>query len=161
MSNLKPSDFTIDPLALDREWVRQPALYKEVADLAVDAHAATDQAAAAIGLEKAELDAAIRHDPEAFGLTKVTEPTVKATVEGHPDYQAAVAHHLDCKHQGALLEASLRALEHKKAALQGLVSLHGQSYFSAPTTDAAGREALDESAKGGARRRRRRPSDKE
>lgn len=134
----------IDPDALDIHWIKQPKLvYRYALKLAA---AKLDLADAKNNLEivKADLDKSIREDPENYGCSKLTEKAVENCVLSQGAYRRAVRDVNKSKHTVDVLEAAILALEHKKRALENLVTLHGQNYFSSPKVTGAGREAGEE-----------------
>lgn len=153
-------DASIDPMRLDYEWVRQPALYHEYSVKVAEARRDADRAKAKVDVAKAEAELDIRANPKEYGHEKVTEALVTALVAVHPQVKAAVRSHLDAKHDADILQAAVNALDHKKRALENLVELHGRDYFSQPVAHSpAGREAMGEATKTAARRRTQRQRD--
>lgn len=139
--------FEIDEHRLDSEWVRQPAVYYRYAVKLADARTAYEQAKAARDVTVAELDREIRTHPEVYGVAKITEGVVEKTVLLQPEYQKAIAEVIDAKHQMDMLQAAVDTLEHRKRALENLVSLHGQNYFSTPRAPHGTEEEMDEAVK--------------
>lgn len=151
------SFFEIDEHNLDREWVKQPSLYFTWARKLADARQDLDEAKAKVDVTKAEVSRAIRDDPEDHGLEKVTEAAVTAAIPEHPDMIRAVKELSKARHKVDVYQAAVNALDHRKRALEKLVDLHGQNYFSTPRApDAESAEALEEAGKQHARRRGRR-----
>jgi hypothetical protein len=143
--------FQIDPNALDREWVQQPALYHKYAVRLANARRDAEQAETLIDVVYAELDAAIRANPEKYGVAKITEPSVKAAILGHRKYKAATAAHIEAKHAAGILQAAVSTMDHRKRAFENLVDLRLADYFSEPRTT-SGREQYDRAKKRQARR---------
>ena len=129
--NLEHS-LTIDETVLDEEWIEQPKLYFHWARKLADARRSLDESKSNLDVVKAELDRAIRSDPERFGLPKVTEAVVTTAIPNQPKYQSALEVLRNDKHTVDILSAAVTALDHRKAALGKLVDLHGQNYFSSP-----------------------------
>ena len=132
----------IDQNALDREWVRQPTLYFKYALKLAEAKKSVQESAAALDLARAEVSRNIRAVPQDFGLEKVTEKAVEAAILEADAYLVAQEDLNHAKHEVDVLVAVVNALEHKKRSLEGLVSLHGQNYFSSPRADGAGDTGL-------------------
>jgi hypothetical protein len=140
-------DITIDQAALDQEWLRQPSLFGDYAEAKAEAEKAADEAKEYRDLIEARLDKEVRSNPSAFGLDKVTDKAIGVVVSTHPDFQKAVAALIQARYELALISGALEALRHRKSALENLVVLHGQNYFSTPrprTEAAAGHRALAE-----------------
>lgn len=132
MPKKQPSDFMPDKDDLDGEWVRQPELYHEYATQLADARLDLEEKRNALDVIQAELDNDIRTDPDAYGFTKVTDAVVKATLPAQPEYKKATDRVNKARHRVHILEAAVASLDHKKKALENLVYLHGQNYFSSP-----------------------------
>jgi DNA repair ATPase RecN len=128
----KPDFFLIDPNALDREWIAQPALYHEYATKLADAKRAAEQAKTAVDVVWATVETAVRETPAKYGIEKVTEAAVKAAVSTHRKYAAAIQAAIDAKHAVDILQAAVNTLDHRKRALENLVDLRLADYFSEP-----------------------------
>lgn len=125
----------LDELRLDEHWIEQPKLFfRHASNLAVarrDLKDLEDE----LGIVQAEVSRSIRDDPQRYGLSKVTEPAVKAAIPEHRRYVKQIKKINAAKHNVEILSAFVTALEHRKRALEKLVDLHGQNYFSVPRTD--------------------------
>lgn len=122
----------IDPLRLDEEWLGAAAMFHHFACKAADADAAADAAKSHVKIVAAELELAIRDDPEAYGLKKATEASVEAAVFANMAYRAAVKRLNDANHGAALARAATAALDTRKRALEKLVDLLKQDYYAQP-----------------------------
>ena len=150
---IDPTILQIDELRLDREWTRQPKLMWEFGERLADARRDHEAAKNVLEATAAEVDAEIRKDPKAFGLDKVTEAVVKNAVVLCEDYETTQAEVLQAKHRVDVLAAIVNALEHKRRALENLVSLHGMSYFAEPRPRSdADCEAMEDLKRKAARR---------
>ncbi len=130
---MNSSDFLkIDPLALDKEWLGQPALYFEYAEKLADARRKSDEAKSNLDLVYSELSAKIRSTPDRFGVDKVTESAVSDKIKETGEYRGAQKVLNDAKYKVDIMQAAVTALDHRKRALTMLVELHGQNYFSDP-----------------------------
>lgn len=125
-------DTQINPEALDVEWIRQPALVAKYAQASAYAKDAVSRAKDNLEVVKAQMDGEIRKDPAKFGVDKVTEAVVSATILKTGEYQLANDEYLKSKLSADLVQAATIALDHKKAALENLVRLMGQQYFAGP-----------------------------
>lgn len=132
----KSEFFDLDMHRLDEEWLRQPRLYHDYAVKLADARATWERAKAAREVVQAELDRDARRSPSLFGLDKVTEPAVEKAVLLHKRYQKANEEVIIAKHEMDVLQAAVDTLEHKKKALENMVSLHGRDYFAVPRATA-------------------------
>lgn len=147
------SFFNIDRDRLDVAWLNQPALYFDYAIKLADARREHDEAKATLDVVKAELDMKIRTAPERYNVAKVTETAVAAAILQHRSYQTALEEVGEAKHTMDVYAATTAALEHRKAALQALVQLHGQNYFAKPT----GKPEDIQAVKDAQRNRRKQP----
>lgn len=143
----------IDQYALDEEWLNQPVKMEEAGRLLADARYELDLATAKLSIIAAELDAAIRDDPQQFGLSKATDKSVEKAVLNNPRHQKQQVKVLKLKHKVGLLQSLVTALDHRKKALENLVFLHGQQYFSSPRASAEDRETIEEMDRQKTRRR--------
>jgi len=148
-----PDDiFDLDPLTLDKHFLQQPKLVWNYGKELADAKDESDRAKSRMDLAKAEARAEITDNPESFGLSKTTESALNSAVELHPLLCKARTRLQKRKHRVDVLLAFLSALEHRKRALEGLVSLHGQQYFATPKADSDGQEFLNAQQKMSRRR---------
>jgi len=148
-------EIQIDENSLDVEWVGQPRMYFKYASMLADAKREQDQAKVELDLVTAELDMVIRSDPDKFGIGKVTEAAIKATVLAQKEYGKAQKAVLTAKHGVDVLGAAVTALDHRKKALEGLVQLRLANYFSEPRAPEGAKERLGEASKENIRRRGR------
>ena len=125
----------IDEGSLDQEWIDQPKRFLEHATLLADAKDALERAKARLDVTEAEIENEIRDNPVKYGLKlPVREGSIKLRVLLHADHKKATRKVNRCKHRVNILDAVVTALEHRKRALEKLVDLHGQGYFSKPVT---------------------------
>jgi len=156
MVNLvKKNDLDIDKNNLDEEWLNQPALYGTYALLAASARQSYDEAKVALDVTKAEVDKAIRNNPEDFGLSKLTESVINTTIPAQEAYKIAMKEVIEAKHHLDILIAMVSALDHRKTALSKLVDLLLADYFSKPMASEEAKEMTDQMEKRTARRRAR------
>ena len=119
-----------------------------------DAQRELDQMKSALDLKRADLDADIRSDPAAYGITKITEKAVENYIIADPLFQKAIKGVIDAKHSVGIIKSAVDALDCRKHALECLVKLHGQGYFAACKADGDDKEAMDVAEKRAIRRRR-------
>jgi hypothetical protein len=111
----------VDRDRLDEEWITQPQNYEEAAEDLAEAKFAADQAKAALDVAKAESELDVRNRPVEYHIEKVTEGVVAAHVARHPNVKKATETCNKKRYRVNILEAKVRALEHKKTALENLV----------------------------------------
>lgn len=134
---------SIDQNKLDREWTDQPKRFYDYAIKLADARADQERSKVELDLAVAELDQAIRQEPERFGIEKITEAAVKNAILMTPRYAKYMKKVIAAKHRVDVLQAAVTALDHRKRALEKLVDLHGQNYFSEPRAKGENRQAMD------------------
>jgi len=124
--------FDLDQNRLDEEWLIQPKLYFQHALLLAAAKETVDRFKSRLDVIAAELDQDMRADPEKYDMERVSEASIKAAICLQDDHEEATKDLARAKHRVDVLQAVINALEHRKRALEGLVTLHGQNYFSTP-----------------------------
>jgi len=134
----------IDQNDLDKEWVNQPSLYYKYATDLADAKQDLEEAKSDFDVVKAELDQTIRSFPEKYGLAKLTEAGVASAIPNQDRYKTARDNIIARKHDVDILEAAVSALDHRKKALENLVSLFLANYYSSPKAPNHGRERMAE-----------------
>ena len=125
-------DIRIDDSSLDVEWLEQPALFMRYAKHSAEARRLLDEAKQKLDVTKAEVDKAVRENPEACGIVKVTEGAVQSAILTNADYTEAYQEYLNAKYEADMASYAVQAFNQRKEALENLVRLHGQSYFAGP-----------------------------
>lgn len=144
--------FDLDLNRLDKEWISQPKIYFKYASKLADARRELEEQKAELDIVRAEIDKEIRDDPALFDIVKTTETLITNTILQQKRYQEAQAKVRTAKHDMDILQAAVSALDHRKAALENAVKLHGQNYFSTPVaTDENSKEIVDDIEKRSAR----------
>lgn len=134
--------FAIDKDRLDEEWVSQPLLYYKYAMRLADAREEFDRAKARKEVVEAELDAAIRRDPPAFGLEKITDDAIKKAIIRQRRHTEAQEELIKAKHTMDVLDLTVDTLDQRKRALEKLVDLRLKEYFSEPRASVGAREDM-------------------
>jgi hypothetical protein len=132
MSNYE-KDVTIDPDALDVEWLGQPRLIFKYSKKSAEVQQELSNAKEALELTKATLDKKIRTNPEKYGIEKITETVVANTIISQDDFKEANQVYQEAQFEVNILRGVMDALNNKKSALENLVKLHGQNYFAGPS----------------------------
>lgn len=125
-------DLYIDDSALDIEWLDQSMLFMKYARHAAEARRTLDETKQALDIKKSEVDKAIRENPDAFGIEKVTEGAIQSAILTEGGYQEAYQIFLDAKFESDMASNAVQAFNQRKEALENLVKLNGQQYFSGP-----------------------------
>ena len=136
--------FELDLLTLDKHWLEQPLLVAEYGIMLADAKDAHDRSKAQLDVTRAEVEAKIITNPKKYKLEKVTVSAINAKVALNKKVLADQRTMQKKKHRVDVLQATMNSLEHRKRALEGLVSLHGQQYFAPPQATTEGHLALDD-----------------
>ena len=125
-------DIRIDPTALDVEWLEQPELMRKYAKHVTEMEKLRDEAKERLEVGKAQIEMAIRNEPERFGLKKVTEGGIQSTILLQDEYKRLVQDYNDAKYEYGVAVAAVRAIDQRKTALENLVKLLTTSYFAGP-----------------------------
>ena len=144
-----------DPNELDREWVNQPRLRFRYGVRLADARKALSEAKADVELTSVELELTIRSKPAKFGLDKVTEAAIKATVLQQEEYTTAKNAVIGAQHEVDVLDAAVSAIDHRKKALEDLVALFLAGYFAKPNAPEGAKDKMEDIEKHAVRRRGR------
>jgi len=126
-------DIKINPEALDVEWCRQAQTFFRYAEQTAKAHDRADRLKERLDVVDAGLGLKIRSSPASYGLEKVTEAGVQASILLNPERAAVAKEVADAVYELEVFQAAVRALDQKKAALENLVRLQGQQYFAGPS----------------------------
>lgn len=125
-------DINIDEGALNEEWERQASLYVHYSIKVASAERKRNKAKEKLDVTKAELDRDIRKNPADFGLEKITDTPVANCILTQDEYKEAHEELIETSYELSVLQGVLRAFDHKKKALENLVSLHIAGYSAEP-----------------------------
>ncbi len=126
-------DITINQDALDVEWLEQPRLMLKYGRYMAEAELELATAKQNMEVKYAELDKDIRENPGDYGIEKIVEAGVMAAIKMNEGYKSAVKEYNECQYEYTMAKNAVKAFEHKKEALENLVRLFGQQYFSGPS----------------------------
>lgn len=126
------NDLKIDEHRLEKEWLKQPALYMQYAEKAALADSKAKRAKENVETIKAERSAYYRKKHSDEG-EKFTENSISVEVQTDTECIDAVSEYITAMEHAAVLSAAVKAFEHKKAALENLVRLTLAGYYSQPT----------------------------
>lgn len=124
--------FEINRMALDTQWEEQPMLYLEHAERLAEANAAVDAIKDELERLKAEVDGEARGELSRNG--KFTEAMVASYIALDERMETKMKELREAQREAAACKADVIALDHRKSALENLVRLHGQEYFSVPVS---------------------------
>ena len=125
---------SIDPLKLGDEWLKQPGLFMYWSKKSVDAREKMERLKFDLDKYEACLAAQVRKDPSSYGLEKVTESAINQFVASDAQVIKLNEMLIGLRAEAELLNRMVTALEQRKKALENLVYLNQQDYFSLPTT---------------------------
>lgn len=126
-------DKSIDPNQLDIECVRQAEIFHKWADRSARATAVVERTKFKRDVVEAQMEIAVRKDPQAYDILKPTEGAIKAIVHVSNKYLKAYEAYLDAREESKLLDVAVATMEQKKRMLEVLITLHGQQYFAGPS----------------------------
>ena len=133
---MKESDYTKDIEVnegdLKEEWERQPGLYLHYSFKLASAERTRNKAKERLDVVRAELDRDIRKDPKEYGLEKTTETVIASTILTQDEFTETNETYIDKSYEVSVLQGVVRAFDHKKKALENLVSLHIAGYNAEP-----------------------------
>lgn len=141
-----PAFEEIDLARLEEHWVEHPKLYQQYADMLAQAKKKQDEANRLFELAEADAKMTVRKNPAKYGVTKLTDGAVKEVYVKVRAYQDALLAVNKAKHRVDVLVAAINSLEHRKRALENLVTLFGQNYFSRPQVSKAANSKFLEDA---------------
>lgn len=123
----------IDPMQLDVEAAMQAENFLAIAEDCIEAKAKIDRLEYDLDLLEAKTQMRIREEPAKYGIEKVTEGAISATVKLNDKVIEASEAVMDARKEHMLLQHTLMASEQRKRMLEILVTLHGQQYFAGPS----------------------------
>jgi len=123
----------IDTGNLEKECIGQAPKFHQFSVELADARLEQDKAKADVDVTYAELDSDIRDDPDKYNIPKLSEGIVKATILQQSAYQNAVLYYNKTTHNVRILEAMVKALEHRRSALKQVVELRLSESFAEPS----------------------------
>jgi hypothetical protein len=132
MSENDYSLFEPDPYRLKEEWCNQVRLYHEWSDKLAWARTQFERAKANLKLVEADLDAEIRVNPGEYGITRVSEGAIEKVVIRRRERREAFEVMIKAMHKVEVLEGRVKTLDHRKKALECLVQLLLNNYYSEP-----------------------------
>ena len=135
-------DLHIDKDSLEECLVEQPELYAKWSIIWADATQERDHAKENLNIVKAELDMKIRKSWDILGYDKKpTDMAITTWICAHDKYRKANFELIQKTHAVNVLEAAKWSFQHRKDALDNLVKLYLNNYYS--DSKAVGQEARD------------------
>jgi len=125
-------DLKLDILDLDTAILEQPALYEQQGRAWAEAVAERDRLKEQLAMAKATADAAIRQNPDSYGVIgKATETWIAYQINTVPEVIEANDALLEASKDVSILAIGKEAFDHRLAALKILTELYKGNYFSA------------------------------
>lgn len=128
------NNINIDKYNLDIEWVKQPTLIAEYSNKHTEAQKKFHKVKEILEQERARLTKAITQNPQNFGINKTTVVLLESVIVEHPDYIKAKQEMIQAQYEMNIFANAVKAIEHKKTALENIVKLHLSGYYSTPKT---------------------------
>lgn len=126
-------DLKIDRNDLVSDWEEQPVLMLQYCDLHAEAVFNRDADKIKLDYTEAKLDSEIRKDFKAFGfVSKPTEAAIKNTILLQKEYIEAIQCLLDSSKQANLMSGIRQSFDHRKKALENMVTLLISGFHSEP-----------------------------
>lgn len=124
-------DLMIDPDILDILWVRHPNIYMKYSEAAALANDLVRKKKNDLEVIDARIDQELRIAGEGK-TTKMTADAVKAAITADDRHINALIEYNDALYKAELCGSAVKAMEHKKTALQNMVQLCLSGYFALP-----------------------------
>ena len=138
-------DVEVDSDELDVEWKRHPQVSLKYGKYVVGLRNKYERLKLRRDDIKADLTIRIQNDPKSLiGKEKPTIKDIDAFIVNSDEHKEVENEILDCHEELGYAEVARRALEDKKSALENLVKLHGQDYFSVPRAVGISSEKVEE-----------------
>jgi hypothetical protein len=128
-------DVKIDETALDVMWLNHGSLAVRYARQAAHMRKLAKQAEDRVKVVKSELIRKANEDPLATThKDKPTAADIEAYYRTHPDHKEAKEAWIEAEYQADYAgQVQMEMAVGRKAALENLVTLHGQQYFAGPS----------------------------
>jgi hypothetical protein len=126
-------DLRIDEDSLDLELLNQASLFMKYAKHYAFTQKVVEETRQALDIKRAEVDKAIRENPEKFKIEKVTEGAIQSTILTDKGYQEVNQKHLEAQYEKNMASNATQAVTMRKEMLEGMIKLLAQSYFAGPS----------------------------
>jgi hypothetical protein len=124
-------DVAIEINALDLEWIRHPSKYMHYAELSAKADDEVRRKKHNLEVTDAIIDKEIRVQSEGT-KEKLTADAIKNKIISDSRHIEALMDYNDSLYQADICSSAVKAMDHKKNALQACVQLWAGSYFAGP-----------------------------
>lgn len=123
-------DSQVDPHDLVGEMEIHAALFNKWSKKLVKAQEKRDHWKTKRDLLYADFDAAIRAEPEDYGIDRVTETAIKTYILATDEYQALQKKRLSAEREINAFTMAVRTMEHRKRMLEKLADIWLAGYYS-------------------------------
>jgi hypothetical protein len=123
-------DAEIDRHDLVGEMEIHPAMFHKWSALMVEAQEERDHWKTKRDLLYADYDAAIRAEPEEYGIDRVTETAIKTYITAQDEYQRLQKKRLTAERKINAYTAAVRTMEHRKRMLEKMADIWLAGYYS-------------------------------
>lgn len=125
-------DISIDTNDLESEWIEQPSLFLYYAEAHAEAIHLRDTQKSKLDLVYSEMYSDIKKNWEDYFENKPTEPAIKEYIHKDKKYRKAEKNLIEATKDVNILLATKTAFDHRKKALENLVSLRISGFHSEP-----------------------------
>ena len=140
-------DIEIDENDLEAVWLEHPAIVMYYNKALADAQYNKDKLKIKLDQESAKLDADVRKNWKELNFdSKPTENAIRSWIILHPTYRKAELRHLKAIHEVNNLTGVRSSFEHRKKALENIVSLRITGFHSEPRNKV---KQINHNARGG------------
>jgi len=126
-------DLKIDPDNLDVEWLNQPNIFMEYAELSARAEYEAKRAEEKVKTIRSEIILEVQQNPDLVPEGKATAQATEAYFRTKPEYKEAKRAMHEAYYNAQILANAVSAFHQRRVALENLVKLQGQGYFAGPT----------------------------
>jgi len=140
-------DLKIEVDALDLEWIRHSQKYMYYSEASARANDIVRKKKNDLEVMDAKIDQEIRTESEGSGK-KMTVDAIKSAILSDERHVKALIEYNDALYQADLCASAVKAMDHKKVALQNLVQLWAGSYYAGPKQPRDLKKEMDIEQKG-------------
>lgn len=125
-------DLEINSSNLEDEWIEQPSLYMYYSDLQARAIKERDDLKQKLDVHQAQLDSKVRKNWEQYFEKSPTESAIKNYIVLNVETKKLVEKLNELSYNVSIMTAAKTAFEHRKKALENLVTLLITGFHSEP-----------------------------
>lgn len=141
---MKRSYTDVDLSRLEEDFLAQPRLMDRATKGSADAKKDLAELKAEMEVVEAECKRRIRKNPGKYGIvgSRPTKDMIDEALVLHPKYQEINVRVIEAQHKVDVFGGLINTLEHRKRTIEGLITLHGQGYWSKPRVSRAADESF-------------------